>query len=203
ALLCVLRAQAEDRGAAGLDESKIAGKWYIVALASDSESYLQKKDELKMAMTTIAVLGNGDLNVSFAIPSPEGCKKSEWIYKQTGTPGEYYSPERSNSTMRVLDTDGKTYAVIFASREKDGKTLYMLRLHSRTQEVSPEITALFKKLAREKSFTDEMIAMPPSQGAFQEYIDIAPVSQTTGAARHSWWEERKHLLKVTQNWGLP
>ncbi|KFV18793.1 Extracellular fatty acid-binding protein, partial [Tauraco erythrolophus] len=38
--------------------------------------------------------------------------------------------ERSNSTMRVLDTDGKTYAVIFASREKDGKTLYMLRLHS-------------------------------------------------------------------------
>lgn len=34
----------------------------------------------------------------------------------------------------------------------------------RTQQVSPKITALFKKLAREKSFTDEMITMLPSQG---------------------------------------
>lgn len=48
---------------------QIAGKWHIVALASDSESYLQKKDELKMAMATITVLEEGDLKVSFAIPT--------------------------------------------------------------------------------------------------------------------------------------
>lgn len=48
---------------------QIAGKWHIVALASDSERYLQRKDELKMAMATIAVLGEGDLKVSFAIPT--------------------------------------------------------------------------------------------------------------------------------------
>lgn len=34
----------------------------------------------------------------------------------------------------------------------------------RTRQVSPKITALFKKLAKEKSFTDEMIKMLPSQG---------------------------------------
>lgn len=34
----------------------------------------------------------------------------------------------------------------------------------RTQEASPKITAQFKKLAREKSFTDEMIKMLPRQG---------------------------------------
>ncbi|XP_009809616.1 lipocalin-like 1 protein [Gavia stellata] len=163
ALLCLLRAEAEDLGAAGLDKSKIAGKWYIVALASDSESYLQKKDGLKMAMATIAVLGEGDLKVSFAIPTPEGCKKSESIYKQTGIPGEYYSSDRGNKMAQVVDTDGKTYAVIFVSRVKDGKTLHMLRLYSRTRQVSPKITALFKKLARQKRFTDEMIRMLPSQ----------------------------------------
>ncbi|KAM6117419.1 lipocalin-like 1 protein [Phoenicopterus ruber ruber] len=163
ALLCLLRAEAEHLGAAGLDKSKIAGKWHIIALASDSESYLRKKDELKMAMATIAVLGEGDLKVSFAIPTPEGCKKSEWIYKQTGVPGEYYSSERGNKTAQVVDTDGKTYAVIFASRVKNGKTLHMLRLYSRTREVSPKITALFKKIAREKSFTDKMIRMLPRQ----------------------------------------
>lgn len=48
---------------------QVEGKWHIVALASDSESYLQKKDELKMAMATITVLGEGDLKVSFAIPT--------------------------------------------------------------------------------------------------------------------------------------
>lgn len=30
--------------------------------------------------------------------------------------------------------------------------------------MSPKITALFKRIAREKSFTDEMIAILPSQG---------------------------------------
>ncbi|KAM9217962.1 extracellular fatty acid-binding protein-like isoform 1-T2 [Leptosomus discolor] len=163
ALLCLLPAEAEELGAVGLDESKIAGKWYIVALASDSERFLQRKDQLKMGMTTVTVLGDGDLKVSFAVLTPEGCMKSEWLYKQTGIPGEYYSSERGNKTMKVVDTDGKTYAVIFASRVKDGKTLYMLRLYSRTQEVSPKITALFKKFAREKSFTDRMIKMLPSQ----------------------------------------
>ncbi|XP_009888567.1 PREDICTED: lipocalin-like 1 protein [Charadrius vociferus] len=163
ALLCLLSAEAEDLSAEGLDMSKIAGKWHITALASDSESYLRKKDELKMAMATITVLGEGDLKVSFAIPTPKGCKKSEWIYKQTVVPGEYYSPERGNKTVQVVDTDGKTYAVIFASRVKDRKTLHMLRLYSRTREVSPKITALFKKLAREQSFTNKMIKMLPSQ----------------------------------------
>ncbi|XP_010161129.1 extracellular fatty acid-binding protein, partial [Antrostomus carolinensis] len=163
ALLCLLCAEAQDPGAAGLDTTKIAGKWYITALASDSERYLQRKDELKMAMATMEVLREGDLKVSFAIPTPEECKKFESIYKQTGIAGEYYSPDRGNRTVQVVDTDGKTYAVIFASRVKDGKTLHMLRLYSRTQEVSPKITALFKKLAREKSFTDEMIKFLPSQ----------------------------------------
>ncbi|XP_052671031.1 extracellular fatty acid-binding protein-like [Harpia harpyja] len=163
ALLCLLRAEAENFGAAGLDKTKIAGKWHIIALASDSEGYLQKKNELKMAMASITVLREGDLKVSFAIPTPEGCKKRESIYKETGVPGEYYSSEGGKKTARVVDTDGKTYAVIFVSRVKDGKTLHMLRLYSRTQQVSPKITALFKKLAREKSFTDEMITMLPSQ----------------------------------------
>lgn len=31
---------------------------------------------------------------------------------------------------QVLDTDYKSYAVIFATRVKDGKTLHMLRLYS-------------------------------------------------------------------------
>lgn len=48
---------------------QIAGKWHITAMATDNESYLQKKDLLKMAMTSIEVLGDGDLNVSFAIPT--------------------------------------------------------------------------------------------------------------------------------------
>ncbi|XP_026715968.1 lipocalin-like 1 protein [Athene cunicularia] len=163
ALLCLLHVEAENLGIVGLDKSKIAGRWYITALASDSESYLQKKDKLKMAMANIAVLGEGNLKVSFAIPTAEGCQKSEAIYRQTGIPGEYYSSDRDNKIVRVVHTDGKTYAVIFVSREKDGKTLHMLRLYSRTRQVRPKITALFKKLAREKSFTNEMIRMLPSQ----------------------------------------
>ncbi|KAM6047578.1 PREDICTED: extracellular fatty acid-binding protein-like [Chlamydotis macqueenii] len=163
ALLCVLHAEAEDLETAGLDESKLAGKWHIVALASDSEGFLRQKDKLKMSMATITVLEEGDLKVAFAIPTPEQCYKSEWIYKKTGVPGEYHSAEKSNTTARVVDTDGKTYGVVFASKVKNGKTFRMLRLYSRTRGVSPKIAALFRKLAREKNFTDEMIKFLPSQ----------------------------------------
>ncbi|KFV97920.1 Extracellular fatty acid-binding protein, partial [Eurypyga helias] len=38
--------------------------------------------------------------------------------------------ERGNKTVQVVDTDNETYAVVFASRVKDGKTLHMLRLYS-------------------------------------------------------------------------
>lgn len=48
---------------------QIAGTWYITAMASDSKSYLEKKDQLKMAMANIEVLEDGDLKVSFAIPT--------------------------------------------------------------------------------------------------------------------------------------
>lgn len=48
---------------------QVAGKWYITAMASDSQRYLENKDHLKMAMANIEVLENGDLNVSFAIPT--------------------------------------------------------------------------------------------------------------------------------------
>ncbi|XP_009666351.1 extracellular fatty acid-binding protein [Struthio camelus] len=163
ALLCLLHVEAEDQGAAEINKNKIAGKWHIVALASDSEGYLRKKDELKMSMANILLLENGTLKVSLAIPTSEGCKKSEFIFKKIGIPGEFYYSERGNKTVQVMETDYKSYAIIFASRVKDGKTLHMLRLYSRTREVSPKITELFRKLAKEQSYTDEMIKMLPSQ----------------------------------------
>nr|XP_009938103.1 PREDICTED: extracellular fatty acid-binding protein-like [Opisthocomus hoazin] len=163
ALLCWLRVDAGGPGAVGLDKSKIEGRWYIVALASDSEGYRREQPQLKMAMATIKVLDKGNLKVSFAIPSPKGCRKSQWIYRQTGVPGEYYCRERQNTRVQLVDTDGETYMVIFASKLVDGKTLHMLRLYSRTREVSPRITARFRKLAREKNFTDEMVSILPRQ----------------------------------------
>ncbi|XP_030142449.1 extracellular fatty acid-binding protein isoform X2 [Taeniopygia guttata] len=187
-LLCLLRVQAEELGTAGPEESKIAGTWYITAMASDSKIYLQKKDQLKMAMANIEVLGNGDLKVSFAIPTPgthcskggicpllhwphhpvsehpERCMKFESIYTPTGSPGEYYSSDRGNKTVRLVDTDGTSYMVVFATREKeDGKILHMLRLYSRTQWVRPKIKTLFKRLAKLNGFTDETIWILPRQ----------------------------------------
>ncbi|XP_056361420.1 extracellular fatty acid-binding protein-like [Oenanthe melanoleuca] len=162
-LLCLLRVQAADLGTVEPDGSKVAGTWYITAMASDSKSYLEKKDQLKMAMANIEVLGDGDLNVSFAIPTPERCMKFASIYKPTGNPREYHSSDRGNKTVRLVDTDDRSYMVVFATREKDGKKLNMLRLYSRAQWVRPKIKSLFKKLAKLHGFTDETIWILPRQ----------------------------------------
>ncbi|KAM9370778.1 extracellular fatty acid-binding protein-like [Phaethornis superciliosus] len=162
-LLCLLSAEAADTGNVELDRSKVAGKWYIVAMASDSEDYIKKKESLKVAMASVTVLEQGDLNVSFAIPTPGQCLKFSSIYKPTDIPGKYYSTDRGNKTVQLLATDNKTYMIVFATRVKDGKTLHMLRLYSRTEEVSSEVTKLFKKLAKEKSFSEDTIWMLPRQ----------------------------------------
>ncbi|KAM4761317.1 extracellular fatty acid-binding protein-like [Cyanocitta cristata] len=167
ALLCLLRIQAAklgaaELGAAELDERKIAGTWYITAMASDSKTYLEKKDQLKMAMASIEVLGDGDLNVSFAIPAPETCMKFSSIYKPTGRPDEYYT-DRGNKTVQLVDTDDRSYMIVLATRKKNGETLHMLRLYSRAQWVTPTIESQFKTLAKLNGFTDQMIWILPRQ----------------------------------------
>lgn len=38
--------------------------------------------------------------------------------------------DRGNKTVRLVDTDGRSYMVVFATRPENGKTLRMLRLYS-------------------------------------------------------------------------
>ncbi|XP_021269747.1 extracellular fatty acid-binding protein isoform X2 [Numida meleagris] len=160
ALLCLLHTEA---AATEPDRSEIAGKWYIVALASNSEFLLREKSKLKMAMARISFLGEDELKVSYAVPNPEGCRKWETTFKKTSDDGEVYYSEKAEKMVEVLDTDYKSYAVIFATRVKDGKTLHMMRLYSKSREVDPAAAAIFRKLARERNYTDEMVTMLPSQ----------------------------------------
>uniref|UniRef100_A0A8C9FID8 Lipocalin/cytosolic fatty-acid binding domain-containing protein n=1 Tax=Pavo cristatus TaxID=9049 RepID=A0A8C9FID8_PAVCR len=127
ALLCLLHKEAV---ATVPDRSEIAGTWYVVALASNSESFLREKDKMKMAMARISFSGEDELEVSYAVPSPKGCRKWETTFKKTSDDGEVYYSEEAEKTVEVLDTDYKSYAVIFATRVKDGRTLHMMRLYS-------------------------------------------------------------------------
>ncbi|XP_048822111.1 extracellular fatty acid-binding protein [Lagopus muta] len=160
ALLCLLHAGA---AAAVPDRSEIAGKWYVVALASNTEFFLREKGNMKMAMVRISFPREDELEVSYAVPKPTGCRKWETTFKKISDSGEVYYSEEAKKTVEVLDTDYKSYAVIFATRVKDGRTLHMMRLYSRSREVSPAVAATFRKLARERSYTDEMVTMLPSQ----------------------------------------
>nr|AAA48677.1 marker protein [Gallus gallus] len=160
ALLCLLHTEA---AATVPDSSEVAGKWYIVALASNTDSFLREKGKMKMVMARISFLGEDELEVSYAAPSPKGCRKWETTFKKTSDDGELYYSEEAEKTVEVLDTDYKSYAVIFATRVKDGRTLHMMRLYSRSREVSPTAMAIFRKLARERNYTDEMVAVLPSQ----------------------------------------
>ncbi|XP_015734326.1 extracellular fatty acid-binding protein [Coturnix japonica] len=160
ALLCLLHAKA---AATVPDRSEIAGKWYVVALASNTEFFLREKDKMKMAMARISFLGEDELKVSYAVPKPNGCRKWETTFKKTSDDGEVYYSEEAEKKVEVLDTDYKSYAVIYATRVKDGRTRHMMRLYSRSPEVSPAATAIFRKLAGERNYTDEMVAMLPRQ----------------------------------------
>lgn len=53
------------------------------------------------------------------------------------------------------------------------------------------------------AITDHAVTGELFPGACQEHTEITLVSQTTGAARHTLCEERKHLPKVSCVTGVP
>ncbi|XP_043845015.1 lipocalin-like 1 protein [Dromiciops gliroides] len=144
---------------ANFDNSKFQGLWYIVAAASDDNDFLAMKDNMKMPITFVTSLANGDLSVKTVYPGPDGrCQKIDATFTKGAVPGQFSNPGMGQEDISVLNSDYKHYAILRIKMNKGGVQRVMMQLYCR----SPE---LFAEGAQRMQMLAPKLNLNPSQGA--------------------------------------
>ncbi|KAM6243834.1 lipocalin-like [Porphyrio hochstetteri] len=164
ALLGALRAQDSVPVQADFQQDKLTGKWYSIALASNSHWFKEKKHLMKMCTTVISPTTDGNLEVISTYPKGDRCEKRNSLYTRTEQPGRFtYNSPRwgSKHDIRIVETNYDEYALVATQISKSTGSSTMVLLYSRTKELSPERLERFTQFSREQGLTDEEILILP------------------------------------------
>ncbi|NXJ13902.1 LIPO protein, partial [Odontophorus gujanensis] len=167
ALLGALHAQNSIPVQADFQQYKLAGRWYSIGLASNSNWFKDKKHLMKMCTTDIAVTADGNMEVTSTYPKGDQCEKRNSLYIRTEQPGRFsYTSPRwgSNHDIRVVETNYDEYALVATQISKSTGSSNMVLLYSRTKELAPQRLERFMQFSREQGLKDEEILILPQTG---------------------------------------
>ncbi|XP_038623876.1 LOW QUALITY PROTEIN: uncharacterized protein LOC119946558 [Tachyglossus aculeatus] len=134
-----LRVRAEVGTQPNFDSSKFSGMWNIIVMGSNDKVFLSKKDSMKMATAIVAPASNGDLNIKFGFPNPEGgCQIMDSVFVKGAVPGQFSDADFNQKKIHVVKTDYKRYAILYMQVERDGVTSNMLQLYTRGKDLVAE-----------------------------------------------------------------
>uniref|UniRef100_K7E5E8 Lipocalin like 1 n=1 Tax=Monodelphis domestica TaxID=13616 RepID=K7E5E8_MONDO len=151
--------QADVPVQANFDNNKFQGVWYMIAAASDDKDFLAMKDSMKMPISFVTPLANGDLSVKTGYPRPDGkCQKVDATFIKGAMSGQFSNPEMGQEDIRVVNTDYKHFAILWIKMNKGGVKKDMLQLYCRAPE-------LFAEGAQKMQMLAPKVNLNPSQGA--------------------------------------
>ncbi|XP_074048608.1 lipocalin-like 1 protein [Macrotis lagotis] len=175
------------------DNTKFQGLWYIVAAASDDNDFLAMKDNMKMPITFVTPLDNGDLSVKTAFPGPNGdCQKVDATFTKGAMPGQFSNPSMGQEDISVVSSDYKHYAILCIRMNKGGAQTVMLQLYCR----SPE---LFAEGAQRMQMMAPKVNLNPSQGAIFPKSDECDKALSKGTLEEII--DNNVVLLHWANWG--
>uniref|UniRef100_A0A8C5QVM2 Lipocalin/cytosolic fatty-acid binding domain-containing protein n=1 Tax=Leptobrachium leishanense TaxID=445787 RepID=A0A8C5QVM2_9ANUR len=146
--LCTLCAQAKLSVQPNFNPDKFAGKWFGLAVASESPEVRSKYWSVFTSDFTFT--DNGNLKVETTKPKNGRCKKETTTYTKTDTPGRYTTEDKGvKVTLEVTETDYTEYAYIRTNYRRREVPDFLLSLFGRTLEVDPETYLRFKEIAED------------------------------------------------------
>ncbi|XP_048208915.1 lipocalin-15 [Perognathus longimembris pacificus] len=160
-LVWVCAAQAEVLVQPDFSAPKFSGLWYVVAVASDCQLFLAKKDHLLMFTSAINATAEGDLSAHMEFPWAEGCSQVDAIYLKVASEGHFRVPALHYLDVRVADTDYSTFAVVYIYKELVGALSTMVQLYSRTRDPAPKALSAFRSFYPTVGLQDFMVALLP------------------------------------------
>merc|ERR1711915_847119 len=165
-VLCALAACADVAPVADFDLAKMAGKWYIVGFATNSQWFVNHKDSMKMGTSIMTPTELGDIDLSYANLNADGsCWRMTHLAKKTETPGRFtFHSQRWNNDndMRVVDVVYDNYALVHTIKTKDGVSEVLNKLYSRTPMISDDLMMKFRQFSLETSAVHQRTKDPTS-----------------------------------------
>ncbi|KAJ3610977.1 hypothetical protein NHX12_020993 [Muraenolepis orangiensis] len=168
ALLCALTAGADVAPMKDFDVTQVNGKWYLVGFSTNSQWFVDHRDGMKMGVTMMVPTEEGDLNLSYATLNADGtCWRTSHLANKTETPGRFtfHSQAWNNDNdMRFVDVQYAEYALDYNIKTKAGVSEVLVKLYSRTTEVSAVVQQKFRQLALDGGVLPDNTVILPKNG---------------------------------------
>jgi len=166
ALLCAMSISAGVIPKKDFTVEQMAGKWYMVGLATNAQWFVNHKSGMKQGTATVAPTAAGDLQVQYATLNSDGsCWRMTNQPKKTDTPGRFtFRNEQWNNDNDMRIVDVADFALVHTIKTKGGVTEVLNHLYSRTPEVSATVQQKFRQLALDTGILPENIAILPRNG---------------------------------------
>ncbi|XP_011480190.1 protein AMBP isoform X1 [Oryzias latipes] len=151
---------------------KFMGRWYEVAVASTCPHYMQRKREnaVMVALKLEHVPFGSNFTMTTATSRNSSCVETSTNYFLTNTTGRFFhhvSRFRADIDSFVLHTDeddGYTVMLQLSTEKPSGNKTSIIKLYSRTADVSPTVLHQFQALTRLYGMSDDAIIINQNKG---------------------------------------
>ncbi|XP_056155487.1 lipocalin-like [Lampris incognitus] len=164
-LLCALCASAGRMPVEDFNLEGMAGKWYMVGIATNAQWFVSHKGDMKMGTSIVVPTAEGDMDLTYSNLNADGtCWKMTHLAKKTETPGRFTFTSRAwnnENDMRIVDVVYDDYAVVHSIKTKDGVSDVFNKLYSRSPDTSADLQQKFTDFAIETGILPENIIILP------------------------------------------
>uniref|UniRef100_A0A669EXB5 Zgc:153704 n=1 Tax=Oreochromis niloticus TaxID=8128 RepID=A0A669EXB5_ORENI len=166
AVLSSLMVSSEVQPQADFDVQAIAGKWYLIGIATDAQWFVSHRASMKMGTAMITPTADGDVEMSYSSLSPNGsCWRMNNLAKKTEIPGK---KARFNhlvcwgylSDLRMVDVKYDEYALIHSIKTKGKESYVVNKLYGNM------VQEKFIQFSLQSSIQPENIVILPKNGTF-------------------------------------
>ncbi|XP_054481506.1 lipocalin-like [Anoplopoma fimbria] len=167
ALLCSLTVSSEVVPQADFDVQGMAGKWYLIGFATNSERFTSRRASMKMGYAIWTPTADGDLDMSHASLNSDGsCWRMNNMAKKTDMPGKFtYTSENEGwgkvNDMRVVEVKYDEYALIHTTKSRESNPTVFNKLYGRGVDLSADVMEKFRQFSLETGVLPENIAFLP------------------------------------------
>ncbi|XP_075435248.1 lipocalin-like isoform X6 [Ascaphus truei] len=186
--LFALCAQSDIPVQPDFQDDKIIGKWYSIAVASNSNWFKSYKHLMNMSATVITQNADGNLEGVYTYPNSNRCQKNTMIYFKTDQPGRFYAIMKRTDDLPILlapiyifwagsvqeidvrfvETNYEEYAMMAMRNTEDMNVYTVVTLFGRDKELRPEVLTKFRNFCLQGFGEDNILILPQTDQCMTE-----------------------------------
>uniref|UniRef100_A0A3Q0QWC0 Zgc:153704 n=1 Tax=Amphilophus citrinellus TaxID=61819 RepID=A0A3Q0QWC0_AMPCI len=169
AVLCSLMVSSEVVPQADFDLQALAGKWYLIGIATNDLWFLSFKNFVLMGTATITPTADGDLELVYSELSPYDTCYTSYIYaNKTEVPGifTYVTEFWGYAELCMAYAKYDEYYLTHTTNNRGNESFAVNRLYGRDVELSAEVHEKFRQFSLETGILSENIVILPKNGTF-------------------------------------